>query len=172
MLSWLALFLLLFGLVFGSSCSVVPAEPVSEAEESRIKSELDGRSFRQFEPHVDGNPRRGVIIDFHGGLSLWGQYAEDGHAVNEWEIVASDYRVEGAGDGSEITIHFLDPATRQQFPEECAGCIEMTGVSISVREIYDSERIAFRVNDPEGVLPLPFPVFDSWTAFREDEYFD
>ncbi len=172
MFSWLAFFLLLFGLILGSSCNVNPWQPLSEGEEARIKAELAGRSFRQFEPHVDGNPRRGVIVDFTSGLSLWAQYAEDGHAVNEWEISAEDYRVQGAADGSEITVQFLDPASRQQFPEECEGCIETTGVSVSIRDAFDEGRIRFRINDPDAVLPLPFPVFGSWTEFREDEYFD
>ena len=172
MLSWLALLLLVFGLVFGPSCGGGPFQPLGEVDESRIKTELEGRSFRQFEPHVEGNPRRGAIIDFTGGLSLWAQYAKDGHAVNEWEITSSDYRIEKRSGEEAITVHFSEPMTRQQFPEECEGCIETTGVSISVRNVYDSERMALRVNDPDGVLPLPFPVFGSWTTFREDEYFD
>ena len=172
MLSWITLFILLFGMMFGSSCNVVPAQPLGEDEEARVKAELAGRSFRQFEPDVDGNPRKGVIIDFTGGLSVWGQYAVDGQAVNEWEIVAEDYRVEGAADGSEVTVYFLDPATRQQFPDACEGCIDTAGVSVSIRNVFDEERIAFRVNDREGVLPRPFPVFVSWTEFREDEHFD
>ena len=42
----------------------------------------------------------------------------------------------------------------------------LTGVSVSVRNVFDPDRIAFRLNDPDGVLPLPFPVFARWTEFR------
>ena len=149
-----------------------PAEPLDEAGAQRIKAALDDRSFRQFDPSVDADRRKGVVLDFFGGVTLWAQYAEGGHAVDEWEIAAPDYRIEGAADGSDVTIHFVEPQTRQQFPEACEGCIETSGVSISIRNVFDAERIAFRLNDPEGNLPSPFPVFGSWTTFREDEIFD
>ena len=71
-----------------------------------------------------------------------------------------------------MTITFVGPVTRQQFPEACEDCIGTSGVTISIRDVFDAERISFRVNDPEGVLPSPFPVFGSWTRFEEDEYFD
>ncbi len=161
----------LLGSVFCSADG--PPEPVGEAEAARIKAELADRSFRQFEPHVDGDPRKGVLLDFFGGVTLWAQFAERNHAVSEWEITAGDYRIERTrDDGSKITIHFIDPRTSQQFPEACEGCIETAGVSISIRNVFDAGRIAFRLNDPEGRLPSPFPVFTSWTAFREDEIFD
>ena len=51
------------------------------------------------------------------------------------------------------------------------GCspFETGGVSVSVRDFLRREAIAFRLNDPGGVLPSPFPVFDTWTRFIEDE---
>ena len=149
-----------------------PPQPVGAVEEERIRAELDDRSFRQFDPGVDASPRRGVILDFFGPISIWAQYSEDGHAVDEWEIAADDYRIEATDDGSEVTIHLVDPRSTQQFPVECDDCIDTTGVSISIRNLFDAERIAFKLNDPNGVLPRPFPVFDSWTRFREDEIFD
>ena len=42
-------------------------------------------------------------------------------------------------------------------------------MSVSVRDFLRREAIAFRLNDPGGVLPSPFPVFDTWTRFIEDE---
>ena len=132
--------------------------------------ELADRSFRQFEPHVDGDPRKGVILDFFGPLSLWAQYARGGHAVNEWEIVADDYRVERAGSGQMVTLYPVAPRTLQRLPTECSACIDVTGVSVSVRNVFDPDRIVFRLNDPDGVLPLPFPAFAQWTEFREDEW--
>ena len=111
-----------------------------------------------------------MILDFFGPLSVWAQYAEGGHALNEWEIVADDYRVERAGYGEMVTLYPVAPRTRQQFPTECVGCIDVTGVSVSVRNVFDPDRIAFRLNDPDGVLPVPFPVFAQWTQFREDEW--
>ena len=158
-------------LIVGVACAeVVSSDPLSASEVAAIKDELAHRSFRQFEPHLDGDPRKGVILDFFGPVSLWAQYAEGGHALNEWEIVADDYRVERAGYGQVVTLYPVAPRTLQQFPAECSGCIDVGDVSISVRNVFDPDRIAFRLNDPDGVLPLPFPVFARWTEFREDEW--
>ena len=154
------------------SCGGSAQEPVSGLEEERIKSELSGRSFRQFEPSKDSSPRKGVILDFFNGIRLWAQYAEDGHAKYEWEIYSTDYRIESRGEGSELEVLFVNPKSTQGFPTECENCIETLGLSISIRDIFDSERISFKVNDPEGDLPLPLPVFGGWTKFEEDEYFE
>ena len=159
-----------FGLLLIACAEVATSDPLTTLEVAAVKAELADRSFRQFEPHVDGDPRKGVILDFFGPLSLWAQYAEGGHARNEWEIVADDYRVERAGSGQMVTLYPVAPRTRQQFPTECVACIDVTGVSVSVRNVFDPDRIAFRLNDPDGVLPLPFPVFARWTEFREDEW--
>ena len=78
-------------LIAGVACAeVVSSDPLTASEVAAIKDELAHRSFRQFEPHVDGDPRKSVVLDFFGPLSLWAQYAEGGHALNEWEIVADD----------------------------------------------------------------------------------
>ena len=152
-----------------SGCDADGAE-VTEAGKERVVEELQGRSFRQFDPHVDGDPRKGVILDFTVGITLWAQYSEDGLAVNEWEISAESYSVEGSG--SEYTIRFNEPGSVQGFPSECDNCIPTYGVSISVKDVFDGEKISFRLNDPDNVLPPPFPVFGSWTRFNEDEYFN
>ena len=144
-------------------------EPVSGAEAARIKAELLDRSFRQFEPSKDASPRKGVILDFFGPVSIWAQYAEDARAVNEWEIVSDGYRIKQQGGSSEITIYLDQPRSMQTLPTRCDGCVSTGGVSISIRDVFDSAKISFRLNDPEGVLPPPFPVFRSWTRFTEDE---
>ena len=154
------------------SCGEIPFELISESEEEAIKAVLEDRSFRQFDPDVDASPRKGIILDFFDGVSLWAQYAEGNYAINEWEIRADDYRVERAIDGSEIKIYFIEPSSTRILPDRCENCIETAGVSISIRNVFDSDRIAFRLNDPEDSLPSPFPVFQTWTKFREDEYFD
>ena len=154
------------------SCGSSALEPVSGLEEERIKSELGGRSFRQFEPSRDASPRKGVILGFFNGIRLWAQCAEDGHAKYEWEIYSTGYRIESRGGGSEFEVLFVSPKSMQGFPIECENCIETLGLSISIRDIFDGERISFKVNDPEGDLPLPFPVFDGWSNFEEDEYFE
>ena len=89
--------------------------------------------------------------------------------MNEWEIFSNDYRIESHGDSSEITIQLDQPKSTQGFPSRCDDCIPTAGVSISVRDVFDRDRISFKVNDPNGILPPPFPVFGSWTRFREDE---
>ena len=155
------------------SCSK-PLEPVDSEEEARVKSELKDRSFRQFDPSKDAGKRKGVILDFFdsGGqiISLWAQYAEGETALKEWDIFAEDYRVEKAG--SEYRIYFEEPRSRQILPNECENCLETEGISISIRNLYNSEKIQFKLNDEDDILPSPFPVFKSWTNFNEDEYFD
>ena len=174
--------LLIFTSFILVSCGEIPFELISETEENfeliseveaaEIKAVLEDRSFRQFEPDVDASPRKGVILDFFNGVSLWAQYAEGNYAINEWEIHADDYRIERAGDGSEIRIYFIEPSSTRTLPNRCENCIETAGISISIRDVFDSKRIAFKLNDPDNSLSSPFPVFESWTKFREDEYFD
>ena len=95
-------------------------------------------------------------ISFNG-VSLWAQYAEGNYAINEWEIRSGDYRVERASDGSEIKIYFIEPSTTRALPNRCENCIETAGISISIRDVLDSKRIAFKLNDPDNSLPSPFP---------------
>ena len=130
---------------------------------------LEDRSFRQFEPSVNSSSRKGVVIDFFGGVMVWAQYAEGGYALNEWEVSAADYRVEKHGDVSEVTIHPVNPRASQGLPTKCNDCIEPSSLSISIRTVLDSESISFRLNYPDDVFPLPLPLFDTWTGFREDE---
>lgn len=136
----------------------------------RVAVELEGRSFRQFYPSLDANPLKGVILDFHDGFGMWVQYARDGHAIHEWEIAADTYHIEWTGDVSEIVLFPAGVTSVRQFPDRCSDCIPTSGVSISVRNVFGGDEIAFRINDPNNVLPSPFPVFGSWTRFREDEY--
>jgi len=148
-----------------------PAEPVDRQALEVSAAGLEERSFRQFEPSVDATRRKGVILDFHDGISIWGQYAEDGYAIDEWEIRADSYRVESTADGSGIVLIPEDVASEREFPDRCSDCIPAAGVSVSVRDIFDGDRIAFRIDDPNNVLPSPFPVFTTWTRFSEDEIF-
>ncbi len=171
--SYLTPISLILALLIASSCGFEGIfQPVSETQEDEIKTTLKGRSFRQFDPDKDASPRKGVILDFFDGINLWAQYAEGDHAINEWEVFAADYRVEQAGNGSEIRIYFNEPSSEKLLPTQCENCIETSGISISVRNVFDSEKISFKLNDPDKSLPSPFPVFKSWTKFREDEYFD
>ena len=164
---------LLLALLIWSSCGEGPFQPVSETEEEEIKVALENRSFRQFDPDaIDASPRKAVILDFFDGIRLWAQYSEGDHAINEWEIFAGDYRVEKAGNSSEIKIYFDEPSSTRTLPTQCENCIETSRISISVRDVFDSEKLSFKLNDPDESLPSPFPVFKSWTKFREDEYFD
>ena len=157
--------LLLLALV---SCSAQPG-PAMPADPALALAELHDRSFRKFDPDVEASPRRGVILQFSadGRISLWAQYAQDGHAIHEWEIVSRDHIVERSGN--ELVIQLNAPGSTRQFPDPCADCIATRNVSIRVRNVAEKERIAFRLDDPDGVLPSPFPVFESWTRFSEDE---
>lgn len=150
-----------------------PLEPVDSEEEERVKSALKDRSFRQFAPSKEAVKRKGVILDFFHSegkiINLRSQYAEGETALKEWEIFAKDYRVEKAG--SEYRLYFTTPHSHQILPNECDNCIETAGISISIRNLFDSKKIEFKLNDEDDILPLPFPVFKSWTRFNEDEYF-
>ena len=147
--------------------------PVDRETFERVVAELDGRSFRQFDPSLDASPRRAVVLDFFDGVSMHAQFAQDDHAVYEWEISAGDYRIEWTGDASEIVLIPVRVTSVREFPRpSCSDCIAASGVSISIRNVFDPDDMAFRVNDPNDILPLPFPVFDSWTRFNEDEYVD
>ena len=164
---------LVLTLLIWSSCGEGPFHPVSETEEEKIKMALKDRSFRQFDPDdIDASPRKAVVLDFFDGIELWAQYAEGDHAINEWKVFAADYRVEKAENGSEIKIYFNEPISERILPTQCKNCIETLRISISIRDVFDGERISFKLNDPDKNLPSPFPVFKSWTKFREDEYFD
>ena len=166
-----SLALIVFSAVMALTGCSSDSHPVDRETLERMAAELEGRSFRQFAPSVDASPRRGVILDFHDGFSMWAQYAEDGHAVYEWEIIADGYRVESTADRSGIVLFPTGVTSMQQFPHSCSDCIPTSGVSVSVRDVLDDE-IAFRIDDPNNALPLPFPVFRSWTRFDEDEYFE
>ena len=164
---------LVFTLLIWSSCGEGQFQPVSETEEEEIKMALKDRSFRQFDPDdIDASPRKAVILDFFDGIRLWAQYSEGNYAINEWEIFAAAYRVEKTGNGSEIKIYSNEPSSERTLTTQCENCIETSGISISIRDVFDSEKISFKLNDPDKSLPSPFPVFKSWTKFREDEYFD
>ena len=168
----LSVVLILLSLIYTSCAN--PLVPVDDEEEERVKSALKDRSFRQFDPSKDAEKRKGVILDFFDSegqiISLWAQYAEGETALKEWEIFAKDYRIEKAG--SEYRIYFEEPRSHEILPTQCDNCIETAGISISIRNLFDSEKIQFKLNDPESILPTPFPVFKSWTRFNEDEYFD
>ncbi len=172
--TYLTTILLLAVLAIGSGLFAACAEPepVTDAETGEIKSALDDRSFRQFDPGRDDDPRRAVIIDFFSGVEVWAQYAEGDHAIDEWRIYASDYRIEKSGDLSNVTIYLENPRSERILTEPCQDCIPMEGFSISIRNALDEDDIRFRLNDPDDVLPSPFPVFTSWTRFSEDEYFE
>ncbi len=160
--------LLVVGILAG--CGGTPAEPVTAPEDARVRDALQDRSWRQFDPDRDGDPRKGVIVDFFGPVTLWAQYAEGDHAIDEWEIVADDYRIEKHGDTSEVTIRFVEPRTSRNLPAKCTNCINVQGVTISIRDYEGRGSAEFKINDPHDVLPSPFPLFGSWTRFSEDEY--
>ena len=162
-------------IIFAFTCLIAfscanPLQPVDSEEEQLVKAELKGRSFRQFDPSRDAKKRKGVILDFFSGVSLWAQYAEGNTALSEWEILAADYTVEKSG--SEYRIYFEAPRSVQILPTECDNCIGTSGLSISIRDLFDKEKMRFKLNIENADFPRPFPIFESWTKFNEDEYFE
>ena len=151
-----------------ATCTVSPQPgPIVAGE---VVPELEGRSFRQFDPSKDGSPRRAVVLDFSDGMRLWAQYAEGDSAVHEWEIYSEDVSVGVSGGVATLTM--VAPRSRRTFPSPCENCIPTHRVSVSVRDVLRHDEVAFRLNDPDGVLPSPFPVFGAWTRFIEDEIFE
>ena len=168
---FLYLTVIALGLFSITACIGSPSpKPVTLAEKAEVMSALQDRSFRSFYPSKDAEKRRSVILDFFGPVALWAQYAVGKRAIDEWEIGDEEYRIEKHGDISEVTIHLEGAMTRRNLTDECENCIPTAGVSISIRNLFDSDKIAFKVNDPNGILPSPFPIFESWTRFTEDEY--
>ena len=165
------LWLMVIVLLVASSCNrAAPLSIASEGDRLEIMATLQDRSYRRFEPDIDAERRKGVILDFSGGVNLWAQYAVGDFAVDEWEIAARKYRIDRSSDFSEVIIHLEGASSRRTLPEECTDCIPTTGVSISIRDVFEGEDTRFRINDPHGALPSPFPLFESWTEFPEDEY--
>ncbi len=63
------------------------SQVVTEAEKkSAVRDELRGRSFCQVQHSDYGNRRKAVILDLSNGLSLWAQYAQDGHAIRMGDL--------------------------------------------------------------------------------------
>lgn len=103
-------------------------------------------------------------------IGLWAQYALNGVALAEWEVNASDYRVEKSG--SEYRLVPTEPRSSRSLPASCENCVPVSGLSISVRNLFNGGNIQFKLNNEENRLPSPFPVFGTWTTWLEDEYFD
>ena len=159
------------GLFSITACISSPQpKPVTEAEKAEVMAALQDRSFRSFHASKDAANRKGVNLDFFGPVALCAQYAVGERAIGEWEFGAQEYRIEKHGDISEVTIHLEGAMARRNLPNECENCIPTAGVSISIRNLFDSDKITFKVNDPNGILPSPFPIFKSWARFTEDEY--
>lgn len=170
--------LLLCGLLAYTACDdsgpTEPVLPAIEREAQRVKSELANRSFRRFHPSRDAPERKAVIIDFFASenqvIGLWAQYGLNDAALAEWEVSAGDYSVEKSG--SEYTLVPIDPSSSRSLPAPCENCIPVSGLSISVRNLFNGGNIQFKLNNAGNRLPLPFPIFDEWSTWSEDEYFD
>ncbi len=158
----------------GDSGQPGPVQPVIDQEAQRVMDELRDRSFRRFHPSRDAPERRAVILDFFENsgkkISLWAQYALNETALAEWEVAAGSFRVEKAG--SEYTLFPVEPTSSRSLPTLCENCIPVSGLSISVRNLFDGGNIQFKVNNAGNGLPVPFPVFEDWATWSEDEYFD
>lgn len=170
--------LLLCGLLAVTACDdsgpTEPVLPAIEREAQRVKSELANRSFRRFHPSLDAPERKAVVLDFFSSedqaLGLWAQYALNNAALAEWEVSAEDYRVEKSG--STYTLVPIEPSSSRNLPTPCDNCIPVSGLSISVRNLFNGGNIQFKLNNAGNRLPLPFPIFDEWFTWSEDEYFD
>ena len=162
---WLILILLIF-----TTCSEEPDQPFTETEVNEIKRALEKRMFRQFVPYDKNAPRRKSVAMFlDDGITMWVQYSEYGYGMILWTITSTDYRIEQTQDDSELRLYFIEPHTERQYPDPCNDCIDTTGVSISVRNVFEKNTIEFKINDPDKSLPPPMPIFTSWTRYEEDQ---
>ena len=77
MIAWLVLAIQVLMLFTMGLCGTsTPHQPEKIADQRNIKSELEGRSFRQFHSSKDADFRKGVILYFSGPVALWAQYSE------------------------------------------------------------------------------------------------
>ena len=162
---WLILILLSL-----TTCSEESSRVVTGTEANEIKRALEQRVFRQYDPYdVYADRRYAVVLIFDDGIGIAAQYSEKGVPINDWWVDSNDYRIEQTEDGNEIRFYFIEPFSGRFLPTECQDCIDTTGVSISVRDVFEKDMIEFKVNDPNKSLPSPFPIFTSWTRYIEDQ---
>ena len=144
-------------------------QPLSAEEAEHVKTALNKRSFRQFDPALDARKRKAIVLDFSDGIQLYAQYTEDKTALNEWEISAKEDHIEKAG--TVYRLHCKDPRVIQILPKQPDKQIQIRNLSISIRNLFDKQTIQFKLNPGANRFPLPFPVFESWTRFREPKVF-
>ena len=141
---------------------------VSLQKAAEVTSHLDGRVFRQFDPSSTAARRKGIVIDFNGGLGLEARYAEGGETVDEWKVHGDYYWIEEAHGHPVYRFDFPDPTAQRLLPRG-GDSVDATGLTILVRDYFKKDQIQFALLDSVGHLPSPFPVFGQWTRFVEDD---
>ena len=165
----LALILFSAGMVLASCSDDPPSDdpyPVDRETFERVATELERRSFRQFHPSVDASPRRGVVIDFHDGFRMWAQYAQDGHAVYEWELTAADYHIEWTGDVAEIVLLSRRRDVGAVIPRELLGLHSDIGCLHLGQERLRQRRDSLQDQRPEQRPPAAIPGVQFLDPFR------
>lgn len=163
---WICI-LIAFSLSFLVSCGEPTFEMISAEDKYEIQYTLEGQNFLRYEPNEAARNKKAVRIDFSDGLYFAATQWENDIAVHDWSIRSRRYSVERSTHGSRIKIYFVESTSRVKLPHACQNCLDTSGVSISVRDVFDSEKIRFKINDPDNNLPPPFPLFHSWTQFPE-----
>ncbi len=146
--------------------------PLSDAEQQEVWKSLKGRSFRQFGPTLDSDPRKGVIIEFGSGADLsvkvWAQHASGGRAEHEWEIRSSEIELSKAAEAGIYKISMAELAAKSILGDDE---IEAEDFEFQVHVRKGRGETMFRFNS-DTELPLPFPLFEDWTKFREPQRFN
>lgn len=142
---------------------------VSLEDAARVTAHLDSRVFWQFDGPKDADHRKGIVLDFRGGLGVRALYSRNGDPVDDWKVFQRYYWIEKAQGEPVYRFDFRNPTVTRTLPEECeVDCIDTKGLIVIVRDYGNKEEIQFSLADSVGHLPSPFPVFRSWTRFVED----
>ena len=62
---------------------------------------------------------------------------------SKWEIYADSYSIDGQAGDTIFTVFFDNLSSTQEFPDPCDGCIEIEQFSISIRDVFSSDKNAF-----------------------------
>lgn len=155
--------------------NLLPRTPrkLSAEHMALLKQELSGRSFRRLIPSIDADQRTAVILDFHQGMRIQVQLSEERISVFECEFGTEAMQAEAGPSASGVTLLFAGTANiHDDISINCESRDRLEAVSVSIRNLFDRDRMRFRLNDPHQALPAQFLILGSWAEYPEDEVVD
>lgn len=139
-------------------------------EAAQVSAHLKSRVFWQRDGPGDARSLKRIVIDFRDGLSVEARHSVGGEVVDEWKVFQNDYYwIERAHGHPIYRFDFTRPTVERLVPEDGGDPVDPEGLMILVRDYGRNEEIRFALQDSAGALPSPFPVFERWTRFVEDD---